>query len=259
MNFPDFLSNRRKTETLVNRYQPQNSKSQAKLTIKPGLFGKSKGSQPVIEIYKEAKGRGIDFKSPKAILRKETRSKDNEEPGNVYRKGSFVASSGFFKKQKSQSRIPIEIFNQPKITASKLKDLCSLDRVGKKNHSKVQLGDHIETTKDRILNNKKNSKNVLKGKFFSTMNIDGPKKGTVVKQKRLNLDRSPKTTECTKTLSFSKKKQHTLNVNSLVESFHNQPTIKDYGLVNPLLRAKLKNLEIRLLSTLTAQKRGLGQ
>ena len=255
MNFPDFLSNRRKTETLLDKFQAKNSKSQSKLTIKPGLFGKSKGSQPVIELYREPNVHNVDFKSPKAVVRKEAKSKDVNELRNAFRKSSFVMSSGFFKKQKSQSKIPMDVLSQPKVMSNKLKDLCSLERNSKKSLSKAQLGEHGENTKDQVLHHKKESKNALKGKFFNTINVEPGKKTTVVKQKRLNVDRSPKTTECTKTLSFSKKK-HTLNVNSLVENSNSQATMKDFDLVNPLLRAKLRNLEVRLLSTLSAQKRG---
>ena len=255
MNFPDFLSNRRKTETLLDRFQNKNSKSQCKLTFKPGLFGKSKGSQPVIELYKEGVPRENDFKSPKASIRKEVKSKDVNEPRNVCRKSSFVASNVFFKKQKSHSKVQADSNARSSIVCNKLKDLCSVERNSKKSFSKIQSREIAGITKEQLLDNKKNSKSALKGKFFNTINMEPVKKNSVIKQKRLNIDRSPRTTECTKTLSFSKKK-HTINVNSLVDSSNNQATIKDFNLVNPVLKAKLKNLELRLLNTLTNQKRG---
>lgn len=256
MNFPDFLSNRRKTETILDRKQSQNSKSQTKLVFKPGLFSKSKGSQPLIEIYREAKVKASDFQSPKAVIRKEDKSREVGPRKNLYGKGSFSGVPGFFKKQKSQSKLPLEIFNEPKITVGKLKDLCSLDRRSKKSLSKIRLEEPVELTRDKCLLNKKNSKNALKGKFFNTMNHDASRKAPEVKQKRLNLDGSPKTTECTKTLSFSKKKQSSLNVNTIVQTY-SQVSAKEHDLVNPLLRSKLKNLEIRLLNAITSQKRGL--
>lgn len=253
MNFPDFLSNRRKTETVLDRPTAQNSKSQSKLAFKPGLFNKTKGSQPAIKIYKESQLLTSDFKSPKTFIRKTTKSKEGSQIRNVYNKGSFVNTSKFFKKQKSQSKLPLEIFDDPKATIARLQDLCTYNQKSKKSKSKTKTSCTNKVI-DNCINKKKKSQNVLRGKFFSTVNNDSSKNDPVIKPKRLIIDGSPKTNECTKTLSFTKKKASTLNVNSIAENNNTKTKVTDKDLVNPLLRSKLKNLELRILNAINSQK-----
>lgn len=218
MNLPDFLTTRRKTENLAQNKLKNSNKSQKRFNMEKRLFSKGPSSQGNIKINLNTKNK----LGAKGVFLKQNKKSLKEKL-----KKKQTPSAGFFIKCKksSSTKNKQDLFKQKKMSFKVIRT-DEKKRIelffNKPKKSKKTKG--IERSIEKALKSKRNRK--------------------------LDIG-SPKTNECTKTRSFDNKKKKA-KVYTMSRNF---ACTED--LVNPELKEKLKNLENKLYTKLSANRHSL--